>query len=41
MPFMLDNVKTQPAAKGIFGLAEAVRARLAVLEAHELAVRGR
>jgi pilus assembly protein CpaE len=40
-PFMLDNIKTQPAAKGIFGLAEAVRARLAVLEAQELAVRGR
>lgn len=31
VPFMLDN-KAQPVGKGIFSLAEAVRARLAVLE---------
>ena len=41
IPFMLENVRTQPAAKGIFALAEALRAQLAVLEAHELAVGGR
>ncbi len=35
VPFMLDN-KAQPAARGIFGLAEAVRAQLAVLERDEL-----
>ncbi len=34
IPFMLDN-KSQPAAKGIYGLAEAVRAQLAALEAGE------
>ncbi|MDP1714021.1 MAG: response regulator [Anaerolineales bacterium] len=32
VPFMLDN-KSQPAGRGIFSLAEAVRARLNVLEA--------
>jgi pilus assembly protein CpaE len=32
VPFMLDN-KAQPVGKGIFSLAEAVRARLATLEA--------
>jgi pilus assembly protein CpaE len=31
VPFMLDN-KSQPVGKGIFSLAEAVRARLSVLE---------
>jgi len=31
VPFMLDN-KSQPAARGILGLAEAVRAHLAALE---------
>ena len=41
VPFMLENIRTQPAAKGIFALAEAVRAQLAVLEAQELAVGGR
>jgi len=35
VPFMLDN-KAQPAARGIFGLAEAVRAQLAVLERDEM-----
>ena len=34
VPFMLDN-RTQPVAKGIFGLAEAVRSQLATLEVHE------
>ncbi len=34
VPFMLDN-RIQPAAKGIFALAEAVRARLNELEAEE------
>lgn len=34
VPFMLDN-KTQPVAKGIFALAEAVRAQLAVLDVNE------
>jgi pilus assembly protein CpaE len=34
VPFMLDN-KTQPVAKGIFGLAEAVRAQLAALDVNE------
>ena len=37
VPFMLDN-KTQPVAKGIFGLAEAVRAQLATLDANEAPV---
>jgi len=41
VPFMLENLRTQPAAKGIFALAEALRAQLAVLEAQELAVGGR
>ena len=41
VPFMLDNIRTQPVAKGIFALAEALRAQLAVLEAHELALGGR
>ncbi|MEW5939939.1 MAG: hypothetical protein AB1750_09780, partial [Chloroflexota bacterium] len=31
VPFMLDN-KTQPAARGIYSLAEAVRARLSAKE---------
>ncbi len=31
IPFMLDN-KSQPVGRGIFSLAEAVRARLAALE---------
>ncbi len=35
VPFMLDN-KTQPVAKGIFALAEAVRAQLSALEFEEL-----
>ncbi len=34
VPFMLDN-KTQPVAKGIFALAEAVRAQLAALDVSE------
>ncbi|HAX68983.1 MAG TPA: response regulator [Anaerolineales bacterium] len=34
IPFMLDN-KSQPIARGIFSLAEAVRARLSVLETVE------
>jgi pilus assembly protein CpaE len=34
VPFMLDN-KTQPVAKGIFGLAEAVRTQLAALDVNE------
>ncbi len=41
IPFMLENVRTQPAAKGIFTLAEALRAQLAALDAHELALGGR
>jgi pilus assembly protein CpaE len=32
VPFMLDN-RTQPVARGIYGLAEAVRAQLATLDA--------
>jgi pilus assembly protein CpaE len=35
VPFMLDN-KAQPVAKGVFGLAEAVRAQLAILDSDEL-----
>ena len=31
VPFMVDN-KSQPVARGIFGLAESVRGRLASLE---------
>src|ERR1700690_4348677 len=34
LPFMLDN-KAQPVAKGVFALAEAVRAQLATLDANE------
>ncbi|MFZ1042265.1 MAG: response regulator [Anaerolineales bacterium] len=34
VPFMLDN-RSQPAARGILSLAEAVRAQLAVLESQE------
>lgn len=34
VPFMLDN-KSQPVARGVFGLAEAVRAQLAALEASD------
>ena len=37
VPFMLDN-KSQPVARGVFGLAEAVRAQLAALEASEAPV---
>jgi pilus assembly protein CpaE len=37
VPFMLDN-RAQPVAKGIFSLAEAVRSRLAALEANQLPV---
>lgn len=32
VPFMLDNNKLQPVGRGIFSLAEAVRARLSILE---------
>ncbi len=35
VPFMIDN-KIQPAGKGIFSLAEAVRARLAALESESV-----
>jgi pilus assembly protein CpaE len=34
LPFMLDN-KAQPVAKGVFALAEAVRAQLATLDVNE------
>jgi pilus assembly protein CpaE len=34
IPFMLDN-KTQPVARGIFGLAEAVRTQLSAIESEE------
>lgn len=37
VPFMLDN-KSQPVARGIFGLAEAVRAQLAALDAGEVPI---
>lgn len=37
VPFMLDN-RTQPVARGIFSLAEALRGKLAALEANEMAV---
>lgn len=37
VPFMLDN-KSQPVARGIFALAEAVRTQLAALEASEAPV---
>lgn len=32
VPFMLDNSKLQPVGRGIFSLAETIRARLSVLE---------
>lgn len=35
VPFMLDN-KAQPVARGVFGLAEAVRTQLAALESDEV-----
>ncbi len=39
IPFMLDN-KSQPVGRGIFSLAETVRARLALLESeNEASVR--
>ncbi len=38
VPFMLDNNKLQPVGKGIFSLAEAIRARLNVLEVENDAV---
>jgi pilus assembly protein CpaE len=41
VPFMLDTSKIQPVARGIYALAEALRAQLAVLEAHEQAVGAR
>ena len=34
IPFMLDN-RSQPAARGILALAEAIRAQLSVLESQE------
>src|SRR5512146_3152622 len=37
VPFMLDN-RTQPVAKGIFALAEAVRSQLAALDVNEAPV---
>jgi pilus assembly protein CpaE len=37
VPFMLDN-RSQPVARGIFALAEALRSKLAALEASEMAV---
>jgi pilus assembly protein CpaE len=37
VPFMLDN-RSQPVARGIFALAEALRGKLAALEASEMAV---
>ncbi len=37
IPFMLDN-RAQPVGKGIFSLAEAVRAQLAALDAKEAAI---
>jgi pilus assembly protein CpaE len=38
VPFMLDNNKLQPVGRGIFSLAEAIRARLSVLEVENDAV---
>lgn len=38
VPFMMDNNKLQPVGKGIFSLAEAIRARLSVLEVENDAV---
>jgi pilus assembly protein CpaE len=35
IPFMVDN-KTQPAARGIYTLAEALRARILKQESHEV-----
>jgi pilus assembly protein CpaE len=40
VPFMLDN-KSQPVGRGIFSLAEAVRARLTTLEAEETEMSGK
>jgi pilus assembly protein CpaE len=40
VPFMLDN-KSQPVGRGIFSLAEAVRARLTTLESEENEVSGK
>jgi len=40
VPFMLDN-KSQPVGRGIFSLAEAVRARLATLESEETEMSGK
>ncbi|MCS7011846.1 MAG: hypothetical protein NZL98_10795, partial [Anaerolineales bacterium] len=38
VPFMIDN-KSQPAARGIFALAEALRVKLTKLEAEEPATK--
>ena len=38
VPFMLDSTRTQPVGKGIFALAEAVRAQLSSLDAKEAAI---
>ena len=38
IPFMLDNNKLQPVGRGIFSLAESIRARLSVLEVENDAV---
>lgn len=38
VPFMLDNNKLQPVGRGIFSLAEAIRARLSVLEVENDAI---
>ncbi len=35
IPFMLDNNKLQPVGRGIFSLAEAIRARLSILEVED------
>jgi pilus assembly protein CpaE len=40
VPFMLDN-RSQPAARGVLALAEAVRAQLSVLESQEAPAAGR
>jgi pilus assembly protein CpaE len=40
VPFMLDN-KSQPVGRGIFSLAEAVRARLTTLESEETEMSGK
>jgi hypothetical protein len=39
VPFVLDG-KTQPAARGIFSLAENVRAKMAALESADESGRG-